>query len=349
VNEIGFQAGVEKALDALLGDRLALLCGAGLSMAQPSQLPSAAALAWKAKQKYDATYGAARPPLPVSIDDQAEFFFQRGELATVYLRLFVDHDAFSAEPNVGHIAAADLLLTGAIQTAISTNVDQLIENAGNMLRGQVGAGVSRERVASLPPNISPLLKIHGCWSDPPGTVWAAGQIAVEPIKTRIDECGAWLVNRLLDRDLVIVGYWSDWDYLNEVLEKTLGTVNPSRVIVVDPGETASFPVKAAALFELGQRATHEFCHVRSSGDAFLERLRVEFSRSFIRQVLHGGAQAYAAQVGGNPNNNWLEPTSNDAEVLWRIRRDLEGRDPGEPSKSKTASPAPLLGMTLLQL
>lgn len=30
------QEGVEKALDALFADRLALLCGAGLSMAAPS-------------------------------------------------------------------------------------------------------------------------------------------------------------------------------------------------------------------------------------------------------------------------------------------------------------------------
>src|SRR3546814_1205339 len=134
-----------------------------------------------------------------------------------------------------------------------------------MLFGQVGAGVSRTRVAALAPDISPLLKIHGCWSDPPGTIWAAGQVAADPIKTRIEECGAWLTNRLLDRDLVIVGYWTDWDYLNQILEMSLGAVNPSRVIVVDSCETASFPAKAPALFALGQRASQEFCHVRSSG------------------------------------------------------------------------------------
>ena len=240
MDEIDLQAGVAKALDALFADRLALLCGAGLSMAAPSSLPSAAALAWKAKQKYDATYGADRDPLPDSIDDQAEFFFQRGELASVYLRTYVDHDAFAAEPNSGHFAAADLLLTGAITTAVSTNVDTLIETAGNMLFGQVGAGVSRARVAALPGEVAPLLKIHGCWSDPPGTVWAAGQVAADPIKTRIEESAQWLSNRLLDRDLVIIGYWTDWDYLNQVLDMSLGTVNPSRVIVVDPCETASF-------------------------------------------------------------------------------------------------------------
>jgi hypothetical protein len=349
MDEIDLHAGVAKALDALFADRLALLCGAGLSMATPSSLPSAAALAWKAKQKYDATYGADRDPLPDSIDDQAEFFFNRGELATVYLRTYVDHDAFAAEPNSGHFAAADLLLTGAITTAVSTNVDTLIETAGNMLFGQVGAGVSRTRVAALAPNVSPLLKIHGCWSDPPETVWAAGQVGAEPTKTRIEECGAWLANRLLDRDLVIVGYWTDWDYLNQVLETSLGAVNPSRVIVIDPCETASFAAKAPALFALGQRATQEFCHVRISGDAFLEMLRVKFSQSFVRRVLHAGVATYTAHAGSNPDNAWLEPASADAEILWRIRRDLEGRNPNEPAKARAPIEEPLLGMTMLQL
>lgn len=328
---------------------MALLCGAGLSMAAPSLLPSAATLAWKAKQKYEATYGGDRDPLPESIDDQAEFFFQRGELATHYLRSYIDYNEFAAEPNSGHFAAADLLLTGAITTAVSTNVDTLIETAGIMLFGHVGAGVSRARVAALAPDVSPLLKIHGCWSDPAGTIWAAGQVAADPIKTRVEECGEWLTNRLLDRDLVIVGYWTDWDYLNEVLDTSLGAVNPSRVIVVDPCETASFAAKAPALFALGQRASQEFCHVRCSGDVFLNKLRVDFSRSFVRRVLHAGVAPYAAHAGTNPDRAWLEPGSKDAEVLWRIRRDLEGRNPNEPAKARAPIEEPLLGMTLLQL
>jgi hypothetical protein len=138
MNEIDIQSGVAKALDALFADRLVLLCGAGLSMAAPSSLPSAAELAQKAKQKYDATFGADRAPLPESIGDQAEFFFQRGELVTVYLRTYIDHNAFAGVPNAGHYAAADLLLVGAFATAVSTNVDTLIETAGNMLFGQIG-------------------------------------------------------------------------------------------------------------------------------------------------------------------------------------------------------------------
>jgi hypothetical protein len=74
VQDISFEAGVEFALDSLLNDRLALLCGAGLSMASPSSLPSAATLAGRAKQIYDAQYGSAREPLASGVEEQAEFF-----------------------------------------------------------------------------------------------------------------------------------------------------------------------------------------------------------------------------------------------------------------------------------
>ncbi|MER8899355.1 SIR2 family protein [Mesorhizobium sp. M0676] len=346
---IDLQAGVEKALDALFADRLALLCGAGLSMAPPSSVPSAAALAWKAKQKYDSTYGASRPPLAESIDDQAEFFFQRGELVDVYLRTYIDHDAFAGTPNDGHLAAADLLLTGGIGTAVSTNVDTLIEAAGNLLFGHVGVGVTRDKVAALPPGKSPLLKVHGCWTDPAGTVWAAGQVVAEPIQTRLAEGAAWLTQRLLDRDLVIVGYWTDWDYLNEVLEQSLAAVSPSRIIVVDPCNTAVFETKAKALFELGQRATSGFFHVQESGAVFLNQLRVEFSRALLRRVLHSGSGTYQDHIGTPPDPAWLEPSTADAQTLWRIRRDLEGAMPNEPAKGHQPVEEPLLGMTFIQL
>jgi hypothetical protein len=215
MDEIGLEIGVQKALDALYAGRLALLCGAGLSMAPPSSLPSAAVLAHKAKAKYDATFGATRSPLAVSIDDQAQFFFERRELNTVYLRTYVNRHDFAAPPNPGHFAIADFLINTGITTAVSTNVDTLIEGAGDILFGRVGAGISRGIVAALPNSQSPLLKVHGCWSDPASTIWARGQIDMEPFRTRIDEAGRWLEVRLLDRDILVVGYWTDWDYLNE--------------------------------------------------------------------------------------------------------------------------------------
>jgi hypothetical protein len=123
---------VEFSLDSLLNDRLSVLCGAGLSMAPPSSLPGAAALAARAKCLYDAQYGSAREPLQIGVEEQAEFFFGRGELATVYFRRLIDPNAFAGPPNPGHYAIADLLLVRAIQSAVTTNVDTLIETAGQL-------------------------------------------------------------------------------------------------------------------------------------------------------------------------------------------------------------------------
>src|SRR3546814_1642922 len=54
MQQIDFDTGVQVALDSLLAERLALLAGAGLSMAPPSSLPSAATIAAAAKRQYAA-------------------------------------------------------------------------------------------------------------------------------------------------------------------------------------------------------------------------------------------------------------------------------------------------------
>jgi hypothetical protein len=131
---------------------------------------------------------------------------------------------------------------------------------------------------------------------------------------------------------------------NQLLEVSLGAIQPSRVIVVDPCETASFETKAPELFALGRRASREFCHVRRSGDVFLDKLRVDFSRAFIRRVLHAGAAPYFAHAGVAPDQDWLEPSLTNAGTLWRVRRDLEGRNPNEPAKAREPIEEPLLGM-----
>jgi hypothetical protein len=350
MQEIDFRAGVSMALDSLLNSRLALLCGAGLSMASPSSLPSAAALAAKAKQKYDGLYGVTRDPLPVDVEDQAEFFFRRGELATVYFRSLIDPNAFSGQPNPGHHAIADLLLVGGIQTAVTTNVDSLIETAGHLLLGQVAIGIDGNTIAMLAPEIAPLLKIHGCRTcDPDNMVWAPGQLEVEPVAGRIRSSQQWLGVRLLDRNLVIIGYWTDWDYLNELLERTLGAVRPAQVIVVDPADADNFRAKAPVLYALGQRAATAFHHVSASGSDFLQSLRLEFSRSFLRQVLHAGASGYQELTGAVPLPAWTEPPDLDNDMLWRVRRDLEGRSPTEPALDRNPPTEELLGLTLLQL
>jgi hypothetical protein len=266
------------------------------------------------------------------------------------LRNLIDRNAFAGRPNGGHYAVADLLLVRGIQTAVTTNIDTLIETAGQLLLGQIGLGIDGYKVAALSPKVAPLLKIHGCRAcDPDNTVWAPSQLNVEPVASRIRSSEEWLRGRLLDRDLLIVGYWTDWDYLNDVLARTIGAVRPARVVVVDPADAADFPGKAPALYALGQRATGPFQRVCASGTDFLDRLRLEFSKSFVRRLLHAGTSAYVEQVGTAPLAIWTEPPAIDNEMFWRLRRDLEGRTPQEPALDSTPPEEPLLGLTLLQL
>jgi hypothetical protein len=290
----------------------------------------------------------ARPPLAEGIEDQAQFFFQRGELP-IYFRSYVDQDLFAGPPNPGHLAVADLLLIRAIQTAVTTNVDTIIETAGNLLRGQIDVGIDGVSVAGLPPDAAPLLKIHGCRvCDCANMVWAPGQVAVPPVSDRIASSAAWLRPRLVNRDLLIVGYWTDWDYLNDVLARTVGDVRLANVIVVDPADPATFEDKAPDLYALGNRSG-AFGQVRESGAKFLDELRKEFSRTYMRRVLHSGRAEFARQRAADPDAAWLEPPTLDNDTLWQVRRDLEGRLPREPAKERRPPDESLLGLTLLQL
>jgi hypothetical protein len=82
---------------------------------------------------------------------------------------------------------------------------------------------------------------------------------------------------------------------------------------------------------------------------FLERLRTDFSLSFVRRVLHAGSQAYQDLTGGPPDPAWLEPARIDVDDLWHARRDLEGRPPNHPALDRAPPEEPALGLIILQL
>jgi hypothetical protein len=350
MQQIDFDLGIEKALDSLLTERLTLLAGAGLSMAAPSSLPSAYSIAVEAKRRYDAMHGASRAPLPLAIEEQAEFFFQRDELSSVYFRTLIDQNIFAAPPNEGHYAVADLLLVQGIETAVTTNVDVLVETAGQILYGQIGTGLDQAQMAALPPRTSPLLKIHGCrQKDHDHMVWAPGQINAAPVADRIASSTHWLSNRLLDRDLLIVGYWTDWDYLNQVLQTVLDQIRPSKVIVVDLADSATFQAKAPALYTIGESVQNGFWHIQASSDAFLAALRKAFSKAFLRQVINCGTQEYQDRTGNAATPAMTEPPDIDNDALWRMRRDLEGCTPNQPASLRAPPLECTVGLTLLQL
>ncbi len=318
-------------------------------MAPPSNLPSAADIAAAAKVEYDSRYGGLKPPLPSGIEDQAELFFQRGELG-IYLKEFIDPDVFAARPNPGHSAIADLLLSRGLQAVVTTNVDVLIETAGQPLLGQVFTGIDGIAISAPPGGAAPMLKIHGCWvQERQNTIWAPGQLTIPPVVGRIASSTTWLKTALLDKDLLIVGYSTDWDYLNAVIEQTLGAVAPASVLVVDPSQTAEFAAKAKDLAALAGRATKGAFHLRVSGSDFLDSLRLTFSKVFIRRALAKGAPAFEVSSGHPPSPANLDAPELDNDTLWQIRRDLLGCKPGKPVKQAMPYDEPAVGLTLLQI
>jgi hypothetical protein len=349
LDEIAIDAGIKIAIDALEAGRLALICGAGLSMDPPSNIRSAQALADQAKEKYDATFGGERPPLAVSIEEQAAFFHDEGNLADYYLRKLIGRHAFSAEPNAGHYAVADLLLTQAADLALSTNVDRLIETAGMRLKGHIESVIDRDHAAAAPADASVLFKLHGCWdNEPENTIWCKEQLADVPLDTRIPQAAEWLTNKLLDRDIVVVGYFTHWEHLSDVLSTALQAVHPARLLIVDPADAAWLEEKAPKFYAIGAQA-QQFAHVRETGGKFLDELRRAFSRSYVRKVLHAGRQAFEDSAGAPADVTWLEPADAENKDLWLVRRDLEGCMPNDPAVTKTPAHEPLLGLTLLQL
>lgn len=149
--------------------------------------------------------------------------------------------------------------------------------------------------------------------------------------------------------MVIIGYFTDWDYLNRALELILGDVRPARVVIIDPSPGGALAAKAPVFHALGEKARVSFNHVRSSGAEFLSRLRLEFSQGFVRRALHGGSDAYEDRYGAAPDPVWLEPPGIDVDDLWRVRRDLEGRLPNNPAHDRAPPEEPLLGLVLLEL
>ena len=60
-----------------------------------------------------------------------------GKLKTYFIRSLIDRNVFAGPLNAGHLAIADLALTRATVAVISTNVDGLIEGAGQQLFGEI--------------------------------------------------------------------------------------------------------------------------------------------------------------------------------------------------------------------
>lgn len=156
---------------ALEARRLTVLCGAGVSMASPSCLPS-----WWGfnNMLLEEIKAKAAPRIPKSVRpafDRLSLEMLRVEaFSDKVVRTFAGHSYFpvlevleSDRPNACHAALAELSRRGILQAVLTSNFDTLIERAflEAAVRLQVLAD-PRDAVEARPlPGVCTLVKVHG--------------------------------------------------------------------------------------------------------------------------------------------------------------------------------------------
>jgi hypothetical protein len=275
-------------------------------MGEPSELPSAAVVADLCYQRYlDVVGDDLDEGLRWDLEGLAETFAQRGTLEPIFIDRLVPWDTFVRPYNAGHAAIADLLLCKAAASAISTNYDILIERFAWDQRTDFESALDGNEATRCTKH-GPLLKPHGCaHRERRRTVWTLSQLAAGPMADRIENSKIWMRANLAEKDLLIVGFWSDWRYLNEIIENALEGAAPASITLVDPGEGEALAEKAPGLWEIAHAEGTTFRHVSEDGASFLNDLRIAYSRSWIRHMLRSARASYQAETGEEPSAELL--------------------------------------------
>ena len=330
----------DRLLASIEADALVLLCGAGLSLAAPSNLPSARRMAEQCASKYQHITGTSLPDdLRLDLGNLAQFFYDQQTLQALFLRQLVEWAPFLGSPNVGHEAIADFLACKAIMLGVTTNVDALIENAAKQL------GEPDFRAAVIPPDLNtrsehaPLLKLHGCANrSRDDTVWCVGQLEHEPVRGQLESFRTWLTAQLQQRDLLVIGFWSDWAYLNRSLAVAVVGTEPRSVTLVDPDDPAALQQKAPELWDWAHSGAVHFHHVQEHGEVFLNELRTRFSHQFVKRLIDNARPEYERRVG--PCGPALDTILDHLQTLdlYNLRRSFCGEPLTAPARRKRPGP-----------
>lgn len=334
-----------RLLASMKAGRLVILCGAGLSMAPPSRLPSAWRVAERCFDEYRLTIDPhIDPMLRDNLEALAEHFVGLNTLKTVFIEHLVPWSEFERPPNPGHAAVADFLITKTVVAGLSSNYDKLIERCAWDYGADFRGSLDGDQATVAGHKQAPLLKFHGCSHiDRGSTVWAPSQLHDPTISDRIAKSRIWMAANLRQKDLLVVGFWSDWDYLNQVLGDAVQGLDPLSVTVIDPSPTATLQAKAPGLWALAHQPLVTFSHIQESGADALDELRRAFSESYARQVLDAGRAAFEATTGVACDPAWLTVSGLSGDELYDWRRDAEGVPAGKPATAKSPQNVDLLG------
>ena len=307
-------------------------------MAAPSSLPSARTVSRVCFDRYhDQIDAAIDPAIRDDLEAVAEYAGAHVDLGAVFIQNIVPWEFFSKAPNPGHEAIADLTITKACAATLTANYDNLIERSGWQLCSPFPIALDGAQ-ATLVTAQSPYLKFHGCQHiDKQRTVWTKSQFVSDAeIARRKASCETWIATNLQEKDFLFIGFWSDWDYLNEAISRAFTTTHPRSITVIDLSNAADLQAKAPDLWALAHQAGVIFRHVPVSGADFLAELREAFSTAYMREFLRFGKNAYDVQRPGAPAiAGWqdMPPLTNDQLYSWR--RDAEGRPVNEPAVKRS--------------
>jgi hypothetical protein len=310
-------------LGSIEARNLVLLCGAGLSIPDPSNLMSAVAVARKVYDEYAPTL-VLPARLREDMDGLAGHFLRSGQFEPLFINRLVPWDDLTGEPNDGHAAVGDFLLSGAARAALSANFDLMIEQWSSRRKVQLRGALDGVQATAYADATSPLLKFHGCMQmDRERTLWTQGQLDLPEIERRVDSCKAWMQMNLPGRDLLVVGFWTDWGYFNDVLAGILGGANTSSITVVDPQPAADLMAKAPALWAM-LSCSPKFVHIPASGNEVLPEIRKAYSKVWARKLYRLGAPLYEEEKGIAPPAGGFDPPDLNVDAFYDLRRDSEG-------------------------
>lgn len=282
---------------------------------------------------------AALPPnLRDDVGLLSGHFLATNQFENVFIGSLVPWNDLVGEPNSGHAAVADFLISRAAIAALSGNFDPLIETwACGQKIAMRGALTAQEAVEFS--ESAPLLKFHGCLVRMrEHTFWTQGQLARDPVKKHIESCSDWMRVNLPGKDLLMIGFWTDWGYLNDVLASAMATKPFGSVTVVDPLSSSALKAKAPVLWTRLTGSGARFDHVQGSGGEALEELRVSFSETWAKRFYDLGKSLFQASGGTYSASTVQQHTEIGVEALYNLRRDVEGKPYSRAAQKREPPP-----------
>lgn len=270
------------------------------------------------------------------IEQLAAHFYGTGEFESVFLGSLVPWNDLVGQANAGHAAIADFLICRAAEAVLSANFDPLIEQWANGAKVALLPALNGHEAVAFGKETNPLVKFHGCLvRDRAKTLWTRTQLADPIIADRIATCSQWMGLVLPGKDLLIIGFWTDWGYLNDVIANALNVNQFASVTIVDPKNGHELQAAAPGLWNRLTGGTAHFQHIQASGDDALVELRTAFSKLWAKKFYVLGQPMLAA---AGKQYSALVPTLS-TEELYDFRRDAEGVPYHRAAHSKTPSPS----------